>query len=173
MGGKSGERNALGHEAWGLLLNVQARLTRAIGDAVEQNGGLPLEWYDVLLTLEHAPGRRLRLSELADRIVFSRSGLTRLVDRIEERGLLRRERSDEDRRGTFAVLTDAGRDAMRKSWPLYKREIEQRFIGHLSTEQARATRDGLLKVLEANGGLPGGDKPPAESLPVQINVRRK
>jgi DNA-binding MarR family transcriptional regulator len=99
--------------------------------------------------------------------------LTRLVDRIEERGLLRRERSGEDRRGTYAVLTDAGREAMRKSWPVYQREIESRFADHLTTAQAQAIRDGLLKVLGANGGLPRSDEPATESEPVQVNVRKR
>jgi DNA-binding MarR family transcriptional regulator len=170
MSSKPSEHNALAHEAWALILNVHARLTRTIDDAVTSAGLLPLEWYDVLLALYHADGRRLRLSELADRIVFSRSGLTRLIDRIEEKGLLRRERSSEDRRGTFAVLTDAGREAMKKSWPVYKKEIESRFADHLTTTQVAAMRDGLLKVLAANGG---GVTPAEESPPVQVNVRKK
>jgi DNA-binding MarR family transcriptional regulator len=170
MSTKSGEHNQLAHEAWALLLNVHARLTRVMDDAVTRADLLPLEWYDVLFALYHADGRRLRLSELADRIVFSRSGLTRLIDRIEQRGYLRRERSSEDRRGTFAVLTDAGREAMKRSWPLYKREIERRFADHLTTAQATAIRDGLLKVLSANGGGVGRTE---ESSPVQVRVRRK
>src|SRR5215207_6477341 len=87
---------------------------------------------------------KLLVRDLADRIVFSRSGLMRLVDRIEERGLLRRARSSEDRRGTFAVLTDASREAMKRSWPLYKKEIESRFADHLTPAEARAMRDGLV-----------------------------
>ena len=170
MSSKPSEHNALAHEAWALILNVHARLTRAIDDAVTQADLLPLEWYDVLFALYHADGRRLRLSELAERIVFSRSGLTRLIDRIEERGYLRRERSSEDRRGTFAVLTDAGREAMKRSWPVYKREIESRFADHVTASEARAMRDGLVKVLAANGG---GVGPTEESPPVQVNVRKR
>ena len=170
MSTKPGDRNALAHEAWALLLNVHARLTRAMDDAVIRGGALPLEWYDVLFALYRADRRRLRLSELADRIVFSRSGLTRLVDRIEEQGFLRRERSAEDRRGTFAVLTDAGREAMKRSWPVYKKEIESRFAEHLTATQAQSMRDGLLKVLAANGG---GLVAPEESGPVQVNVKKR
>jgi DNA-binding MarR family transcriptional regulator len=143
--------NGLAHQVWGLLLNVQARLTRS-ADADESAAGLlPTDWYDVLLTLSRAPGRRLRLSELADRIVFSRSGLTRLVDRIEREGLLRRERCEDDRRGAFAVLTDAGREALRRSWPIYKKQIDQRFARYLSPAEAEAMRVGLAKVLAGNG----------------------
>ena len=171
MSSKPSEHNQLAHEAWALLLNAHARLTRAMDEAVTAQGLIPLEWYDVLFALYRADGRRLRLSELADRIVFSRSGLTRLIDRIEEKGLLRRERSSEDRRGTFAVLTDAGREAMKRSWPIYKKEIESRFGDHLTAAQAAAMRDGLLKVLAASGS--GGGGPTVESPPVQVNVRKK
>jgi len=170
MSSKPSEHNSLAHEAWALFLNVHARLTRAMDDAVTGAGLLPLEWYDVLFALYRADGRKLRLSELAERIVFSRSGLTRLIDRIEEKGLLRRERSSEDRRGTFAVLTDAGREAMKRSWPVYRKEIESRFANHLTVAEATAMRDGLLKVLAANGGGVGAME---ESAPVQVNVRKK
>jgi DNA-binding MarR family transcriptional regulator len=170
MSTKPSEHQQLAHEAWALLLNVQARLTRAMDEAMTLQGLLPLEWYDVLLALYRAPDRRLRLSELADRIVFSRSGLTRLVDRIEEKGLLRRQRSEDDRRGTFAVLTDAGREAMRQSWQVYKKEIESRFADHLSAAQVQAMRDGLLKILAASGGAVGfGEGSP----PVQVQIRKK
>lgn len=170
MGKNSAADNELAHEAWALLLNVQARLVRAMDEAAARDGLLPLEWYDVLLALYLAPGRRLRLSELAERIVFSRSGLTRLVDRIEEKGYLRRERCEADRRGAFAVLTDAGREAMKRTWPGYKREIERRFADHLTPQQARAMRDGLLSVLTANGGAL---EIAAESEPVQLTIGAK
>ena len=166
MSKNPGGDRELAHQAWGLLLNVHARLTRAMGEATEAAGVLPLEWYDVLLALEQSPGGRLRLSDLAERIVFSRSGLTRLVDRVEAKGYLRREPAPDDRRGAFAVLTDAGRAALRRSWPVYKREIESRFADHLTAEQARAMRDGLSRVLVASGTVP-------ESEPVQLTVRAR
>lgn len=171
MSKNSNQHNELAHEAWGLLLNVQARLVRSMDERSAQAGVLPLDWYDVLFALYRAPGRRLRLSELAEAIVFSRSGLTRLVDRIEAKGLLRRERCEDDRRGAFAVLTDAGREALRETWPAYQHDIETRFASHLTAEQVRAIRDGLASVLAANGGPPLGA--PADSEPVQVNVRKK
>ena len=70
----------------------------------------PLGWYDVLWGLERTPERRLRMSELADQVVLSRSNLTRLVDWLEEEGLVARERSAEDSRGAYAVLTDKGQE---------------------------------------------------------------
>ena len=150
-------------QAWAMLLHVHARLTRAIGETVEAAGFLPLEWYDVLLALNLTPERRLRLSDLADRVVLSRSGLTRLVDRIEAAGLLRRDRCPDDRRGAYAVLTDAGRKALADSWPTYREQIGSRFAAHLTPEQALAMRDGLTRVLEA---IEGGSRQPL--VPIRV-----
>lgn len=169
MSKKTSERNDLAHEAWGLFLVAHARLVREMGETLQGAGVLPMEQYDVLLALSQAPQRRLRLSELADRIVFSRSGLTRLVDRLEAQGLLRRERLEDDRRGVFAVLTSAGDAAMKKAWLAYKREIEARFAEHLSADEARTMRDALARLIQANGGAVGL----IESPPIQITVRGK
>ena len=169
MSKKASERNELAHEAWGSFLIAQARLLRGMGETMQATGVLPMEQYDVLLALTQAPQRRLRLSDLAERIVFSRSGLTRLVDRLEAQGLLRRERLEDDRRGVFAVLTSAGDAAMKKSWPTYKREIESRFAAHLSLDEARTMRDALARLIRANGGSAGL----VESPPVQLTIRGK
>jgi DNA-binding MarR family transcriptional regulator len=77
------------------------------------------------------------MNELASAIVLSRSGLTRLVDRLEVEGLLKRERSASDRRGAFAVLTEKGVEAMRKAWPVYAKGIDEHFARFLSEEEAR------------------------------------
>ena len=169
MSKKASDRNDLAHEAWGLFLVAHARLIQGMGETMQAAGVLPMEQYDVLLALSQAPQRRLRLSELAERIVFSRSGLTRLVDRLEAQGLLRRERFEDDRRGVFAVLTSAGDAAMKKAWPTYKREIEARFADHLSADEARRLRDVLARLIQVNGGAVG----PIESPPVQLTVRGK
>jgi DNA-binding MarR family transcriptional regulator len=98
---------------------------------------VPLSWYDVLFALYEAPDRRLRMSGLASAIVLSRSGLTRLVDRLEAEGLLARERLASDRRGAFAVLTEKGVEAMRRAWPVYARGIQEHFARFLNDEEAR------------------------------------
>src|ERR671921_132950 len=95
-----------GDAAWSALLLTQARLMREMERELAASGVILPELYDVLLALDRAPDHRLRLSELADHIVLSRSGLTRLVDRLEKHGLLRREQCPEDRRGAYAVLTE-------------------------------------------------------------------
>lgn len=152
--------------AWALLLNVHARLVQAIDEEVTGAGLLPIDWYDVLLALHRAPGQRLRLSDLADDVLFSRSGLTRLVDRIEAKGLLCRQRCPDDRRGAFAVLTEAGRKALAETWPAYRKQIETRFSDHLTAAQARAIHDGLMRVLEA---FEGGSRQPL--VPITVRGR--
>lgn len=98
---------------------------------------IPLGWYDVLIELYEAPGRRLRMHELARAVVLSRSTLTRTVDRLEAAGLLRREPDPSDRRGAFAALSDAGLAAMRQAWPVYANGIVAYFARHISDDQAR------------------------------------
>ena len=85
----------------------------------------PLAWHDVLAALDAAPEGRMRIHELADAIVFSRSGLSRLLDRLEREELLRRERSSNDRRGAYAVLTPAGRDVLDQMSAVYRRTVER------------------------------------------------
>jgi DNA-binding MarR family transcriptional regulator len=103
--------------AWRAFLRAHARVTRRLENDLVAAHSLPLASYDVLVQLVEAPDRRLRMTELADRVLLSRSGLTRLVDRLEREGLVVREPCESDARGFFAVLTDAGfrrlRDASR------------------------------------------------------------
>jgi DNA-binding MarR family transcriptional regulator len=89
------------------------------------------------------------MSDLARSVVLSRSGLTRLVDRLETEGLLRRESVAGDRRGTLAVITEAGREAMRQAWPVYAAGIAAYFARHLSDEELAALTAGLGRVLAA------------------------
>ena len=90
------------------------------------------------------------MHELARAVVLSRSGLTRLVDRLENAGLLCREPDPSDRRGAFAVLTDEGRDMLRRMWPVYAAGIAEHFGGHISDEEAHVLTEALSRVLAAN-----------------------
>jgi DNA-binding MarR family transcriptional regulator len=137
-------------EAWYRFVLVHARVTAAINARLaEDNGLLTLEHYDVLLCLKRAPGggQRLRLSELADAVTLSRSGLTRLVDRLEKAELLRREACSTDRRGAFAVLTPKGVGALRRTWPAYARAIQEYFARHLSDEEAGIIAQAFGRIL--------------------------
>src|SRR4051794_1178163 len=108
-----------GVRAWSLLLRTHAALVPVIGREVERGAQLPLSWYDLLLELNAAPERRLRMQELGARVVLSRSRISRLVDDMAAEGLVRRDPDPQDRRSSFAVLTDDGRSALRRAAPVY------------------------------------------------------
>jgi DNA-binding MarR family transcriptional regulator len=133
---------------WAALLRVHAavlpKLERAL--AAQQ---MPLAWYDVLLELNAAPDRRLRMSELGARVVLSRERVSRVVDELERAGLVRRERNPDDRRSLFAVLTPEGRARLRAAAPVYLEGIERHYTGHLEDEEIRVISAALQRVLEA------------------------
>lgn len=138
--------------AWPLFLTAHSVLVEAIERRLAAAGQPPLAWYDVLWALERAPDQRLRMSDLADKTVLSRSNLTRLADRLEDAGLLRRERADEDRRGAFAVLTEQGRATRRAMWPVYRVAIRELFESHLTEEEALLLGGALRRMLDAVRG---------------------
>lgn len=137
-------------EAWRAFITAYGVLMERIERELVEAGLPPLGWYDVLLELSVAPGRRLRMHELASAVVLSRSGLTRLVDRLERAGLLRREPDPADRRGAFAVLTDEGAAMQRRMWPVYARGIAGHFGEHLSDDEVRTLTRALGRVISAN-----------------------
>ena len=112
--------------------------------------GLPIAWFDVLIHLREAPDGRLRMQSLADSVVLSRSGITRLVDRMVRSGFVRREPSEEDRRGSYAVITEQGRAAFDRVWPAHRRSIEERFTQLLTDAEVQVLHPALLKVIQAN-----------------------
>jgi DNA-binding MarR family transcriptional regulator len=135
--------------AWRTFITAHAVLIDVIDRELVAAGCLPLHWYDVLVELAEAPDHRLRMHQLADQVVLSRSGLTRLVDRLAAEGLLTREQSGKDRRGTYAVLTDKGHAALRAAWPVYAKGIANHFARHLEEVEVRTLADALQRVLDA------------------------
>jgi DNA-binding MarR family transcriptional regulator len=136
-------------DAWRNFLMVHATLIERIDHELVVADCVPLHWYDVLVELVEAPNRRLRMSELASRVVLSRSTLTHLVDRMEAEGLLIRERCGTDRRGAYAVLTEQGFAALRKAWPVYARAIVHYFAQHLNSEETKMLTNAFTRVLDA------------------------
>ncbi len=134
---------------WALLLTAHAVVIERIGTRLAGAGLPPLTWYDVLWGLERAEGSRLRMHELAEKVVLSRSNLTRLVDRLEQSGLVIRERSDEDRRGAFAVLTPEGKALRRKMWPVYEACICDYFESVVSEQESRLLAETLQRMVSA------------------------
>ncbi|HYT24886.1 MAG TPA: MarR family transcriptional regulator [Actinomycetota bacterium] len=135
--------------AWRALLEAHAAVTELLAGELEEERALPLGWYEVLLQLADAPGGRLRMQELAQSVLLSKSGLTRLIDRMERAGLVRRQRCPSDRRGSFAVLTQAGRTVFRRAAPVHLRGIEEHFARHLAPAEAEVLRTVLGRVREA------------------------
>jgi DNA-binding MarR family transcriptional regulator len=134
---------------WPLFLTAHAVLVGHIETRLMQAGLPPLAWYDVLWGLERAPEQRLRMSELANKVVLSRSNLTRLVDRLEDAGLVERQPSDEDRRGAYAVLTESGKAVRRSMWPVYAQGIKDLFESQLAEEEATVMGATLRRLLAA------------------------
>jgi DNA-binding MarR family transcriptional regulator len=135
--------------AWRGLLTAHAELTDRIDASLRAAGVIPLRWYDALLALYEAPDRRLRLADMAKAALLSRSGLTRLVDRLEQAGLLVRQPAEDDARGAYAVLTPAGLQAMRRCWRVYGAEIEARVGRRLTAAEAKTLRGLLARLGEA------------------------
>ncbi len=135
--------------AWRTFITAHARVIDRINRDLTAADRIPLHWYDVLIELYEEPAQKLRLSELAQRVVLSKSGLTRLVDRLAQEGYLRREPTPGDRRGAFAAITDKGKKAMKRAWPIYARGIARYFGRHLSDGEARVLRASFERMLDA------------------------
>ena len=116
--------------AWREFLRVHATLTRDLDEELRRAHGLPLSSYDVLVNLESAPNRQMRMSELADAVLLSRSGLTRLVERLERDGLLARADCPSDARGSLAVLSDVGMARLAEARKTHLRGVRERFLDH-------------------------------------------
>ena len=140
--------------AWRGFLQAHAVLTRKLEADLLAEHQLPLASYDVLVQLVEAPDRRLRMTELAQRVLISRSGLTRLVDRLEREGLVRREACDDDARGLFAVLTEAGFQRLRRASPTHLRGVATYAINRLDDAQVAALADIWTRLLSDNGVVP-------------------
>jgi DNA-binding MarR family transcriptional regulator len=135
--------------AWRGLLRIHAGLVRALDAELEAAHDLPLTSYDVLIYLRDAPGKRLRMAELADSVLLSRSGVTRLVDRLEREGLLVRDTCTSDGRGCFAVLTPRGEALLARARPTHLEGVRRRFLDHFSEPELR-TLAGYWERLEAD-----------------------
>lgn len=136
-------------EAWRRYYVSFWRIFAAI-EAELQAAGLPsLSWYDALYELYLAPDHHLRMSELARSALLSRSGLTRLVDKLEREKLLERKSCPKDGRVQHAVLTPKGVEMLRKIWPIYRAGIAQHFAAHLTEAEAREFARLLTKVVTA------------------------
>jgi DNA-binding MarR family transcriptional regulator len=132
--------------AWRAFLEAHARVTALLEEDLQRGRRLSLAWYDVLVQLEEAEGHRLRMTELARRVVISKSGLTRLVDRMVEAGLVTRCSDDVDRRGRWVAITDEGLERLRDAAPRHLRGVRQYFLNELDAESARVLAEVLGRI---------------------------
>ncbi|BDZ44406.1 MarR family winged helix-turn-helix transcriptional regulator [Naasia aerilata] len=133
--------------AWGALLRVHARLVPTLDRALQAGAGLSLAWYDVLLELSSAGGR-LRMSELGERVVLSRTRVSRIVDELAAAGLVVREANPDDGRSSFALLTEEGRRRFRDAARVYRAGIAREIGGRLDPSAQRALAETLERLLD-------------------------
>ncbi len=143
--------------AWRGLLRVHAALVRELDAELDAAHDLPLSSYDVLIYLRSAPGRRLRMAELADSVLLSRSGVTRLCDRLEREGLIVRDSCTSDGRGLYAVLTDEGEELLARARPTHLAGVRERFLRHFSDDELRQMATFWERVVPGAADLIDGD----------------
>jgi DNA-binding MarR family transcriptional regulator len=131
--------------AWRLYFESALALVDVLDAELERDAGIPLRWYDALIHLEETPGG-LRMNELAERILYSKSGFTRVVDRLEEAGLVQRVRPADDRRSILVVLTDKGRETMEHARRHHRHAIEEHFSRHLTDTDIKSLTHALEKL---------------------------
>jgi DNA-binding MarR family transcriptional regulator len=136
-------------QAWAAFLRTHARVVRALERELQAEQAMALTDYDVLVQLAGSERHRLRMSELADRLLLSRSGVTRLVDRLEADGLVERMTCDDDRRGQWASLTDAGYKRLRRASPTHLRGVAEHFLDRLSNDELAALERLFTRLDEA------------------------
>jgi DNA-binding MarR family transcriptional regulator len=150
--------------AWRLFLRAHSQITRRLEHELLAEQELPLASYDVLLQLAEAPGNHLRMTDLADRVMLSRSGLTRLVDRLVSDGLVTRASCPGDARGTNAVLTEAGRARLRAAAPTHLRGVAEHMTDRLTADELSTLRELMAKLLLEPVSPPEGGCGGAEGL---------
>lgn len=142
-GGRTDDSGLL---AWRTFLTAYATVIRQLETELEEQQSLALSDFDVLIQL-HGAGGTLRMRDLAERALLSRSGMTRRVDRLEAAGYVSRVACETDRRGSYAHLTDAGRERLRIAWPVHRRGIAEHFIAPLRPDELATIRTTLAKIL--------------------------
>ncbi|MCP9491348.1 MAG: MarR family transcriptional regulator [Solirubrobacteraceae bacterium MAG38_C4-C5] len=133
--------------AWRGLLRVHAAIVHALDAELEAAHGLPLSHYEVLMSLGEAPDGRMRMCDLAERVLLSRSGLTRLADRLERDGLICRARCSIDARGSFACLTDAGQDTLEQARQTHLEGVRRHFLEPLGQRELECLYAAWERVL--------------------------
>ena len=141
--------------AWRGMLRAHAALTKALDADLDAAHGLPLSSYEVLLYLNDAEDRRMRMRDLAASVILSRSGLTRLADRLEREGLIRRESCVSDARGAYAVLTPAGAEMLAVARATHLAGVRSLFLQHFSDDELDVLGEAWDRVVPGSASAPG------------------
>ena len=145
------------HFAWPLFLRTYGVLVDRLGAELQAERNLPLAWFDVLAQLQGAPDGKMRMQDLADSVLLSKSGLTRLVDRMAKDGLLDRTACAVDRRVVYATITSKGRREFQKAAPIAARGVREHFASQLTRAEEKALASAFRKILDAEeAARPGG-----------------
>lgn len=147
-------------QLWLAFLRAAVTISRQLDDAMRCEDGVPLGWYDVLIHLYHGPGTGQRMQELAEHVIMSSSGLTRLLDHMVAQGLVTRAPDADDRRVVLARLTDDGRALVETLLPRHQARVRELFIDHLSDSEIAVMLPALERVLAAITDDPSADSPP-------------
>jgi DNA-binding MarR family transcriptional regulator len=145
-----GARTELGERAWRGMLRTHACLSKRLDAELERAHGLPISSYEVLHHVARASSGRMRMRDLAEQAQLSRSGLTRLVDRLERDGLLDRCSCDHDARGAYACLTDCGRERLEEARGTHVRVVREHFISRFSEAELRAMAEMWERLAPCN-----------------------
>jgi len=138
-------------EPWRAFLQAHARVTRRLDEELRAEHDLSLAEYDALLSIAEAPDRRIRMRQLADRVILSKSGVTRLIDRLVLDGLVQRDACLSDARGAEAVLTTAGLDRLRRASRTHLRGIDEHFIAVVDEADLTVIQRSMRAVAERAG----------------------
>jgi DNA-binding MarR family transcriptional regulator len=133
----------------GLIVRTHRRLTDSLGRELEQNIGIPLVFFDVLIHVGGAPDRRLTMSRLSSDVALTTGGVTRLVDRMADAGLVARENCPSDRRSIYVVLTPQGQAVLDRAVAEHIEGIDRHLVAHLNDDDRAALEVALVKVLDA------------------------
>lgn len=140
-------------EAWIALARTHAAVRGRLEEALTAAGMPPMAWFEVLVQLSRAPERRMKMGDLAEALVITRGGLTKLVDRLIKAGLLERTFCETDRRVSYATLLPAGAELMEEMRPVAGTELQAAFSANLSTAQAKQLRELLDRVRDTACGI--------------------
>jgi DNA-binding MarR family transcriptional regulator len=140
--------NELELDAWRGFLRAHAEVVRELDEELTERHGLPLSSYDVLVQLSEAPDGRLRMSNLADAVLLSRSGLSRLVTRLVAQGLIERVECENDARGSFAAITETGLARLEEARTTHREGVRARFLGKLGEREQRQLANAWSRLLD-------------------------